>query len=473
MRIPIGVRLAGMVAVVFLAATAGLGTLGLLVVEGALLDGADRVLDEEMIEVAHEIDERSRTPEALESYLVTTASVIPYEIFFRVTRPDGTDLASSSPSLSAVHPRLRPAEGTIERRTLRFEGDEPRQRLAARRFETQALGPVVVELSLGLAHEEETLLWLTKRALVAGPIVALVAAGLGLLVARRALRPIDSIDRAARTIGGGPVGARLPRPGTGDELDRLAGTLNDMLGRLEAASSRNLRFAGDVAHEVRTPLATVRSRLEGAMAAANGTPDVAAPLEAALGEVGRLEALIQSLLLICRADEARLALARKPVDLSAIALETVEFFDPFATARGITLGIDAAAAAQVEGDPALLRRLVANLVDNAIRYSESGGEILVRVERDGSGVRLRVADRGPGIALDESERVFDRFFRSERARALNPEGSGLGLAFVRAVARAHGGEARVAARFGGGSVFTVELPPAVEAQAAGPGPLSP
>ncbi|HKB14546.1 MAG TPA: ATP-binding protein, partial [Planctomycetota bacterium] len=150
-----------------------------------------------------------------------------------------------------------------------------------------------------------------------------------------------------------------------------------------------------------------------------------------------------------------------------------EFFDPFAGAREIRLEVDASAGARVEGDPALLRRLVANLVDNAIRYSEAGGEILVRVEREGGWVRLRVADRGPGIDSEALGKVFDRFFRSDRARTLNPEGTGLGLAFVRAVARAHGGEAHVAARFGGGSVFTVELPPALEVQPARTAPLAP
>ncbi|HET6202015.1 MAG TPA: ATP-binding protein [Planctomycetota bacterium] len=447
-----------MAALVFLTATAGLGALGLLAVQSALLEGADRDLDEELGEVAREIEERPLTLGELEAYLVSTAAASPHEPFFRVTRPDGTDVASSSAALSPLFPRLRPGDGTVERRTLRIPGDEHRHRLAVRRFETRAAGPVVVEVAVRLRHEEETMDLLTKHAAVAGPLVALFAALLGVFVAQRALRPIDAIDRAARTIGAGPGSVRLPRPGTGDELDRLAGTLNDMLGRLEAAAARNLRFAGDVAHEVRNPLATVRARLEGALAAVDGAPAIAPPLEAALAEVGRLEALLQSLLLICRADEGRVALAREPVDLAALAREAVEFFGPLAEEHGITLGLVANGTAHVEGDPALLRRLVANLVDNALRYSAEGGEIRVRVAREAGSVRLDVADRGPGIDPAAREKVFERFFRSERARALNPDGSGLGLALVRAVARAHGGEAAVAPNPGGGSVFSVDLP---------------
>jgi heavy metal sensor kinase len=472
-KISIGLRLAGMVAVVFVVATGAVCVLGLLAVRSALLGGANRELDEELVEVAREIDERTLTLEEFEAYLASIAVVSPFDAFFRVTRLDGGEVVASSAARSALLPRLNPPGGTVDRRTLRIEGDEHRHLLGARRFETRALGPVLVEVALRLRAEEETMRHLAKLAIVASPLLALTAGILGLLVARRALRPIDAIDRAARTIGAGPAGARLPRPGTGDELDRLTETLNAMLVRLEAASSRNLHFAGDVAHEVRTPLATVRLCLEGAIAGAGEASPLAPPLEAALAEVGHLEALIRGLLLICRADEGQLVLARSPVDLSAVARESAELFGPLAESRGMRVGTDAVAAARVEGDPALLRRLVANLVDNAVRYSEEGGEILVRVFRDGARVRLEVADRGPGIDPAAREKVFERFYRSQRARAVNPDGSGLGLALVLAVARAHGGGAAVAPRPGGGSIFSVELQATDGSQTPAPLSLAP
>jgi signal transduction histidine kinase len=177
-------------------------------------------------------------------------------------------------------------------------------------------------------------------------------------------------------------------------------------------------------------------------------------------EVERVEAMVRSLLLICRADERAAENGHAPLDLSTVAGEVAGFFGPVAASRGIRFEVQVPAGLGVRGESAVIQRALANLVDNALNGSDPGGEVMVRGERAGGLVRIEVLDRGCGVPEEARDRIFDRFFRAANGRARNPGGTGLGLAIVRAVARSHGGEATYAPRPGGGSVFGIELPPA-------------
>lgn len=231
-----------------------------------------------------------------------------------------------------------------------------------------------------------------------------------------------------------------------------------MLDRLERTAQHNLAFAGDVAHEVRTPLAVVRARLEEAQSAAVREA-VRTPLAQAAQALERLEGLVKSLLALSRADEGGAPSAPPAtVDLGDIAAEVVAFFAPSAEARGMDLRLDAAGPVRVVGDRVALSRAVANLVDNALAYAPERTPVEVSVRIEDGEARLEVADRGPGVPEDLRPRVFERFARGAAAATLRPEGAGLGLPLVRAVARGAGGEAEEQPRPGGGSVFRMRLP---------------
>jgi signal transduction histidine kinase len=447
-RASIGFRLALVNALVLAAAMGAVGVLLYAVVDGALLRGADGILRDELSEVVAVVESGPLDIAGLREVLLEEIGSHASEaLSFRATLPDGRTVAASHAAVwTALPPGTPPG-------TFRILGDPVRYRLAGRGAASPSLGPLRIEIAMRLRSADAALSHLLEVCLVLLPAALLAALAAGTFLARRALRPLDLMETAARRIGTGPPGDRLPLAGTGDELDRLAGTLNDMLGRIEEASTRNLRFAADVAHEVRTPLATIRARLESLRGGE-------ARVEAAVREVERVESLVRSLLLICRADEREAGLDHAPLDLQAVAAEVAGFFAPVAAVRGIRFEVDVPPGLRAAGEPESLVRALANLVDNALHASDPGGEVSVRGAREGGRVRLEVLDRGCGVPEESRARIFERFFRAPGGKARNPGGSGLGLALVRAVARSHGGEASYEPRPGGGSVFRIELPPA-------------
>ena len=255
-------------------------------------------------------------------------------------------------------------------------------------------------------------------------------------VVGRTLRPVEALRHGAEEITGAAGGGsgRLPLPGPRDEIRRLAVTLNDMLTRLEGARERQRAFVSDAAHELRSPLASARTQLEVAARVDAGTAagELAADV---LVDVDRLSRLVDDLLLLARADEAPVR-RREPVDLGTLATEVAS---RYAAARvPVTVSADADAdAATVLGDPVALRRVLANLVDNAVRHADRSVCLSVE-QRDGTAT-VAVTDDGPGIAAADRERVFDRFTRLDAGRGREEGGAGLGLAIVRELVRAHGG----------------------------------
>jgi heavy metal sensor kinase len=468
----IGIRLALLNAAVVAIAMIAIGAALFAAADAAILHGAEGILRDELEEVATTLRRGPLTPEELGGILEAEVRDHQSEtLAFRVSRADGEILACSLSPLWEAVPR-RPAGGVMPARTARVPGDGIRHRVIARRVPSVSFGPVDLEASMRLRSADAALGRLLEICLLLLPAILLAALAGGYFLSRRALAPVGRMEASARRIGTGPPGERLPGSGTGDELDRLSGTLNGMLGRLEEASARNLRFAGDVAHEVRTPLATLRARLESALAAGDGIPAEARErLEATVREVDRVEALVKSLLLICRADEGQAGPARPPLDVAAVLREVGGFFGPLAASRGIRFEVEAPDGLRVPGDATVLQRAVANLVDNALHYTDNGGEVRLRGAAENGRVVVDVEDSGCGIPEDSRARVFERFFRAEAARERNPGGSGLGLALVRAVARAHGGDATYAPRPGGGSRFRILLPRTVEAPAP-PSPTS-
>ncbi|MFT7765952.1 sensor histidine kinase [Clavibacter tessellarius] len=331
--------------------------------------------------------------------------------------------------------------------------------------DVEAAGDVTVVVAASLEDADEAVAAVVRLLAVAVPLVVALVALLAWVVVGRALRPVERIRRDAEAIGSSPgdaradgrgdarVHARVDEPGTGDEVDRLARTLNGMLARLDAARTAQRRFVSDASHELRSPLATVRQHAELARIHPDRT-SLAELADVVLAEGARQEELVDALLVLSRLDEGA-GLDARPVDLDDVALEEVARLRGRADVRVDGSGIR---AARVTGDARLLALAVRNLAQNAARHAASTVTVSTAATHDG--VVLAVDDDGRGIPAAERERVLDRFVRLDEGRDRDSGGSGLGLAIVRAVAEAHGGSARVEEAPGGGARVVLRLPAA-------------
>jgi signal transduction histidine kinase len=274
----------------------------------------------------------------------------------------------------------------------------------------------------------------------------LVALGIGLLggamMSRNLLRRVELVNRTSERVMAGNLSDRVPLRGSGDEFDQLAANLNRMLDQIERLMTAMREVTDDVAHDLKTPLARLRARLELALlGGAGGDGAQSEAIRAAIDEADRLLATFNALLGIAEAEAGagRHQMAR--LDLSEVARQAVEFYEPVAEERGFSLKFDAEPGISVRGDRHLLSQALANLIDNALKYA-GGGEVAVRVRRHDGRAAVEVADHGPGIPAGDREAVFDRFVRLEPSRST--PGNGLGLSLVRAVARRHDGSATLA-----------------------------
>jgi len=269
-------------------------------------------------------------------------------------------------------------------------------------------------------------------------ILALGLVG-GLLISRQTLRRIDAMADASAEIMGGDLSRRVPQDGSGDELDRLAESLNAMLDRIENLMTAVRQVSDNIAHDLRTPLNRLRARAEVALMAESDVEAYREALERTLSDADSLLGTFNALLDIARLEGAADGGPRDPVDLAEVVEDIVELYDPVAEEAGIELFKDAdAGGAVVLGDRRLLAQALANLVDNAIKYTPTGGHVRVgSLELAGKAI-LIVQDDGPGVPEKERKRIFDRFVRLEADRGR--PGSGLGLSLVRAVANMHGAE---------------------------------
>ncbi len=290
------------------------------------------------------------------------------------------------------------------------------------------------------------------------PIGLLLAGVGGWLLARRALRPVDRMAETARRISAEHLAARLEDTGARDELSRLAQTLNEMLERLDTSFRQTRQFSADASHELQTPLTILKGEIEVALRQPRSPEEYQEVLKSALEEIDRVARLVESLLLLARADAGVLRMDLRPVDLAQLVEDVYAQTKTLADRRGVALFIAALEPLSVQGDNERLRRVLLNLVENGIKYTPSGGRITISLQRDEDRVSLRVTDTGIGLSPEDREKIFERFYRSPRARSLDEGGAGLGLCIARSIVEAHGGKIQVESSPGIGSTFIVLLP---------------
>jgi two-component system OmpR family sensor kinase len=307
-----------------------------------------------------------------------------------------------------------------------------------------------------------------------------VLAGLGYALVRTSLRPLEEIESTAEAIAAGNLSRRVPAQDPRTEVGRLGRALNGMLSQIETAfrareaseararrsEDRMRRFVADASHELRTPLTSIRGFAELYRQGAVVDPDdVARAMRRIEGEASRMGLLVEDLLLLARLDQHR-QLERRPVDLLTLAVDAVHDARAVAPERRIALDVRPQTAGDsapvVLGDEPRLRQVLSNLVGNALTHTPAGTPVTVRVgtaQENGSGwAVLDVADTGPGLAPEETERVFERFYRADPSRTRGQGGIGLGLSIVAALVAAHGGTVDVASAPGAGATFRVRLP---------------
>jgi heavy metal sensor kinase len=297
------------------------------------------------------------------------------------------------------------------------------------------------------------------------PIVIVLSGLLGWFLAGKALGPVNSVAQAAQQITHSRLDMQIPLRHAGDELDRLIEAFNHMMTRLNRSFEQIRQFSTDVSHELRTPLTVARGQLEVAMFTATTVEQYREAMADALEGIDRLSNIVRALLLLSQSESGQLVLQRGHLDFAELVRDLVDQHQIPAEAQGVRLSADLLISCTIQADRIQIERMVSNLLGNAIKYTPSGGRVIVRVIQAGEQVKFIVEDTGVGIASEHLPHIFDRFYRVPSA---DPEkGLGLGLSFVAWIAKAHGGTVEVESTLQKGTRFVVSLP------AGRPAPIAP
>jgi heavy metal sensor kinase len=318
--------------------------------------------------------------------------------------------------------------------------------------------PVVIQVARSetlMRYElHQLVLWLAFGL----PLGVAVAGVSAYLLARWALTPVDRMAERARHITAERLSDRLPVDNPKDEFGRLATVFNDTLSRLESSFGQMRRFTADVSHELRTPLTAIRSVGEVGLRAHRDAPAYRSIIASMLEEVDRLACLIDRLLTLSRAELGQTSLSAEAVDLHELAVEVTAHLGVLAEEKRQSLAVEGQGSPLAQSDRLMLRQSLINLIDNAIKYTPSGGTIRVRVSESGAAAVVDVIDDGPGIGEELRGRIFDRYYRASEPRSMDVCGTGLGLSIAKWSIESNGGQLTVQPTPGGGCTFRVSLP---------------
>jgi heavy metal sensor kinase len=457
MRLPIRVRITAWYSLLLALIVVGLGAFLVLQLRADLQDTVDREVRASSVQIA-----QGYTEEGAPEFRDVSRTVLPRgAAAAQILTPNGHVLARHGEPVAdfPMAPADARAEALIGKSTvltLPLGRDAQRYRTMVTFTPRNGKRRFLV-VAQSLQNVDESVHQVLLLLLLAGPAALLATAVGGWLLARKALRPVDRMTSEAEEIGIDRLNERIAVPRAGDEVSHLAETLNAMLDRLEQGVDEKRRLIADASHELRTPLAAMRSELDVSLRADELSPEAREVLESAREEVDRMSRTVDNLLTLARVDEGRLELLTTRVDLREAIEAGVRHLQPLAAAKRIQLEVDGESR-DAQADPQRLNQALTNFIENAIKYSQPGGEVHVSAWARDDEVGVTVADNGPGIPADARAHIFDRFYRADRARGRDGGGSGLGLAICREIANAHGGRVWVESEEGKGSAFSLALP---------------
>ncbi len=433
-----------------------------LVMSRALEDQIDHSLEDAAMAAARSLEEHRFGPFLL---LDDLAQAFPelalLDKFFQIFGPQGQITLQSANITTQNIPLSESAmqaalQGQATYESVRFQGGISIRLLSYPIKHGETLVNIL-RVGTSLRPVEEMLNRLVFVLLIGSPLAVIVSMLGGWFLAGRALRPVDTITLAAQRIAAGDLTQRIHTT-SADEIGRLASTFNDMIARLEASIRQIRQFSADASHELRTPLTITKGETELALRKER-TPEVYREvLESNLEEIDRMSRIVDELLFLSRADLGEIKIAKEPVQLDQLVQEIQHQAIVLGKDREVETVLGTLEPTQVVGDEWRLRELFLNIVDNAVKYSQEKGTVEINLEHANGMAKISVQDNGIGISPDEQKLVFDRFFRSDTARAHAQKGTGLGLAICKWIAETHQGQIQIESTPGQGSRFTIFLP---------------
>jgi two-component system, OmpR family, sensor kinase len=428
-----------------------------------LRDDVDQSLEETATAAVRSLQGRGFLPLIDEEELLSQfPELARIDKFFQIFSPSGT--------ITIRSPNIRQHEVPLSRTALEatFQGqsilesakypNEPPLRLISVPIMHRGNLLYIVQVGTSMKSIEDTLGRFLILLIVAMPIALAVSLAAGWFLAGRALRPVDAITLAAQRIAAGDLSQRLTMPAAPDEIGRLAGTFNNMIGRLDASFRQIRQFTSDASHELRTPLTVMKGETELVLRRPRALEDYQSVLESNLEEIDRMTRIVEELLFLSRADMGEVKMESMPVALEALVEDIHRQATLLGQDRNVEVVLGTVMPALVQGDELRLRELLLNLVENAIKYSYPDGKVEISLVTEKQEAILSVTDRGIGIAPGDQTKIFDRFFRTDGARAHTKKGTGLGLAICAWIAESHNGRISVKSELNHGSTFTVTLP---------------
>lgn len=381
------------------------------------------------------------------------------KVFIRLLYPTGEAVSSSNMAYwkdipvrkSAIAQLLGGSSQVLETVSLDARGYQVRILYAM-------IGPGVI-LQVGQSMENYARIIDAFQGIFLTTMVLLIglATGVGWFMARRAVSGVEAITRTARGISGGSLEKRVPVKDRGDEIDQLALTFNQMLDRIQTLVTEIRQMGDNIAHDLKSPLTRIRGIAEITLTTGESLPEFQAMAASAIEECDRLLDMINTMLIISKTKAGVDKPVRERIELSQLVRDACAIFGTMAEDKGLTLVCETAENCEILGDVRSIQRMLSNLLDNAIKYTASGGGIRVLIsECTENSLSITVKDTGIGISTEDLPRIFERFYRCDRSRS--QAGTGLGLSLAMAIAQAHGGDIAVASRPGQGSTFTVTLP---------------
>jgi len=433
-----------------------------VVMSRALQDQVDRSLEEAAIAASRSLEEHRFGPFLLLDDLTQAFPELALiDKFFQIFGPQGQITLQSANIKTRNIPLSQTAlqsslQGRAVFETVRFHDEIPIRLLSYPIRHGDALVNIL-RVGTSLRPEEEMLARLVFVLLIGSPLAVVVSMLGGWFLAGRALRPVDTITLTAQRIAGGDLTQRI-ETSSKDEIGRLANTFNNMIGRLETSIRQIRQFSADASHELRTPLTITKGETELALRKPRSPEVYREVLESNLEEIDRMSRIVEELMFLSRADLGEVQVASEPVQLDALVQEIHMQAMVLGKARQVKTTLGQVEPLQVLGDEWRLRELILNVVDNAVKYSSPGGTVEISLTQDHGMARIRVRDHGIGMTPEEQRLIFDRFYRTDAARAHAQKGTGLGLSICKWIVETHHGTIEVASTFGQGSCFTISLP---------------